>query len=124
MRKLLEEQTDCYRLYHGAVEGCPGLTVDRYGTVSRHAGRWGLRALNEKLVTGVHAVGTIFPLAQPFFFFFWPSPQSSQGRDQEGWPEQASFHMQEIGGTEGGEVALLSVCSTYTSETLQVRWRA
>lgn len=33
MRKLLEEETDCYRLYHGAVEGCPGLTVDRYGTV-------------------------------------------------------------------------------------------
>lgn len=34
MRKLLEEQTDCYRLFHGAVEGCPGLTVDRYGAVS------------------------------------------------------------------------------------------
>ncbi|CAN0260788.1 unnamed protein product, partial [Ectocarpus sp. 8 AP-2014] len=33
MRKLLDEETDCYRLYHGAVEGCPGLTVDRYGTV-------------------------------------------------------------------------------------------
>ena len=24
-------QTDCYRLLHGAVEGWPGLTVDRYG---------------------------------------------------------------------------------------------
>lgn len=35
MRKLMEEKTDCYRLFHGAVEGCPGLTVDRYGTVSR-----------------------------------------------------------------------------------------
>ncbi|CAM9899199.1 unnamed protein product [Scytosiphon promiscuus] len=33
MRKLMEEETDCYRLFHGAVEGCPGLTVDRYGTV-------------------------------------------------------------------------------------------
>lgn len=33
MRKLMDEKTDCYRLFHGAVEGCPGLTVDRYGTV-------------------------------------------------------------------------------------------
>lgn len=33
MRKLLKEKTDCYRLFHGAVEGCPGLTVDRYSTV-------------------------------------------------------------------------------------------
>eukprot|EP00752_Nemacystus_decipiens_P008605 g7684.t1 len=33
MRKLKGEKTDCYRLFHGAVEGCPGLTVDRYGTV-------------------------------------------------------------------------------------------
>jgi 23S rRNA (cytosine1962-C5)-methyltransferase len=29
--RLHEEQTDCYRLLHGAVEGAPGLTVDRYG---------------------------------------------------------------------------------------------
>lgn len=35
MLKLREENTDCYRLFHGAVEGCPGLTVDRYGTVSQ-----------------------------------------------------------------------------------------
>lgn len=33
MRKLSEEKTDCYRLFHGAVEGCPGLTIDRYSTV-------------------------------------------------------------------------------------------
>lgn len=25
------EQTDCYRLFHGTVEGLPGVTVDRYG---------------------------------------------------------------------------------------------
>ncbi len=25
------EGTDCYRLFHGATEGLPGLTVDRYG---------------------------------------------------------------------------------------------
>ncbi|CAM9493017.1 unnamed protein product, partial [Choristocarpus tenellus] len=31
--RLKEEKTDCYRLFHGAVEGCPGLTVDRYGKV-------------------------------------------------------------------------------------------
>ena len=33
--KLLEtlhaEQTTCYRLFHGTNEGCPGLTIDRYG---------------------------------------------------------------------------------------------
>lgn len=28
---LHKEKTDCYRLYHGSNEGCPGLTVDRYG---------------------------------------------------------------------------------------------
>ncbi|MFA7292669.1 MAG: class I SAM-dependent methyltransferase [Rhodocyclaceae bacterium] len=28
---LEAEQTDAYRLYHGTVEGTPGLTVDRYG---------------------------------------------------------------------------------------------
>lgn len=27
------EGTDCYRIFHGAVEGHPGLTVDRYGPV-------------------------------------------------------------------------------------------
>lgn len=32
-RALIEslEDTDCYRLFHGATEGAPGLTVDRYG---------------------------------------------------------------------------------------------
>ena len=29
--KLHAEQTDAYRLFHGSVEGHPGLTVDRYG---------------------------------------------------------------------------------------------
>ena len=29
--KLHEEATDCYRLFHGTVEGTDGLTVDRYG---------------------------------------------------------------------------------------------
>ena len=29
--RLKEEETDCMRLFHGAVEGRPGLTVDRYG---------------------------------------------------------------------------------------------
>jgi 23S rRNA (cytosine1962-C5)-methyltransferase len=31
MARLGEEQTDAYRLFHGSVEGEPGLTVDRYG---------------------------------------------------------------------------------------------
>lgn len=29
--RLLAEGTDAYRLFHGTVEGAPGLTVDRYG---------------------------------------------------------------------------------------------
>lgn len=31
IEKFAGEQTDCYRLLHGASEGQPGLTVDRYG---------------------------------------------------------------------------------------------
>lgn len=33
IEQLASEQTDCYRLFHGSVEGAPGLTVDRYGDV-------------------------------------------------------------------------------------------
>lgn len=31
LSRLHAEQTDAYRLFHGSVEGQPGLTVDRYG---------------------------------------------------------------------------------------------
>ena len=31
IERLHAEQTDAYRLFHGSVEGRPGLTVDRYG---------------------------------------------------------------------------------------------
>jgi len=31
LAQLHAENTDCYRLFHGSVEGQPGLTVDRYG---------------------------------------------------------------------------------------------
>jgi 23S rRNA (cytosine1962-C5)-methyltransferase len=31
MQRLANEQTDALRLFHGSVEGHPGLTVDRYG---------------------------------------------------------------------------------------------
>lgn len=30
-QKLESEETDCWRLFHGACEGRPGLTVDKYG---------------------------------------------------------------------------------------------
>lgn len=30
-QQLQQENTDCYRLFHGSNEGYPGLTVDRYG---------------------------------------------------------------------------------------------
>lgn len=33
MTRLHGESTDCYRLFHGSVEGRPGLTVDRYGSL-------------------------------------------------------------------------------------------
>ena len=29
--KQHKEETDCYRLFHGATEGIPGLSIDRYG---------------------------------------------------------------------------------------------
>lgn len=31
LNQLHEEQTQCYRLFHGSVEGASGLTIDRYG---------------------------------------------------------------------------------------------
>ena len=31
LTRLHAEQTDCYRLFHGSVEGHAGLTIDRYG---------------------------------------------------------------------------------------------
>ena len=31
LARLHAEHTDAYRLFHGSVEGRPGLTVDRYG---------------------------------------------------------------------------------------------
>ena len=29
-----EEESTCYRLFHGAVEGIPGLAIDRYGPIA------------------------------------------------------------------------------------------
>ncbi len=34
MSRLATEQTDCYRLLHGAQEGVPGVTLDRYGELA------------------------------------------------------------------------------------------
>ena len=31
LAELHQQQTNCYRLFHGSQEGAPGLTVDRYG---------------------------------------------------------------------------------------------
>ncbi len=31
LASLHQQQTDCYRLLHGTVEGAPGLAIDRYG---------------------------------------------------------------------------------------------
>ena len=33
LARLAAEQTDAYRLFHGTVEGHPGLTIDRYGSL-------------------------------------------------------------------------------------------
>ena len=33
LARLAEEETDSYRLFHGAAEGRPGLAVDRYGEI-------------------------------------------------------------------------------------------
>ena len=34
LERLRHEDTDCYRLFHGTVEGWPGVTLDRYGEVA------------------------------------------------------------------------------------------
>lgn len=31
LAELHQQQTNCYRLFHGSQEGAPGLTIDRYG---------------------------------------------------------------------------------------------
>lgn len=52
---LAAEQTDCVRLFHGAVEGHPGLAIDRYGPVLL-AQSWGTPlepALRETITTVV-----------------------------------------------------------------------
>lgn len=33
MDRLAAEDTNAYRLFHGSTEGCPGLTIDRYGSL-------------------------------------------------------------------------------------------
>ena len=33
LAQLSDEETDCYRLFHGTAEGRPGLTIDRYGPI-------------------------------------------------------------------------------------------
>ena len=34
IEQWLHEGTTCYRLFHGAVEGIPGLAIDRYGPIA------------------------------------------------------------------------------------------
>jgi len=55
IQRLHSEQTDCYRLFHGAVEGRPGLAVDRYGPVLL-VQTWGAAPTREE-VAGV--AGTV-----------------------------------------------------------------
>lgn len=31
LQQAADQQTDCFRLFHGTVEGCNGLNIDRYG---------------------------------------------------------------------------------------------
>ena len=34
MASLHQEDTNCYRVFHGATEGLPGLSIDRYGQIT------------------------------------------------------------------------------------------
>ncbi len=59
LTRLEQEGTDCYRLFHGTVEGCPGVTLDRYGDLallqSFHATLDGaLVDAVERFVDGLH----------------------------------------------------------------------
>ena len=60
-RALLVEGTDCFRLFHGAVEGRPGLTVDRYGaTVLVQTFREALSDAELEAIRELHALPVFY----------------------------------------------------------------
>jgi len=64
--RLHETGTDCYRLLHGAQEGAPGVTVDRYGSLallqSFHA------PLPTTEVTAIaRSLAAVFPQLEPIY---------------------------------------------------------
>ncbi len=55
LAELVEEGTDCLRLFHGIAEGRPGLAIDRYGdTVLGQVWRLPLTDLEREAVEAVH----------------------------------------------------------------------
>ncbi|WP_419190539.1 class I SAM-dependent methyltransferase [Saltatorellus ferox] len=58
---LASELTTCYRLFHGAVEGRPGLTIDRYGPVFL-AQTWDEKLSDAELKVFLDAAGDLTPV--------------------------------------------------------------
>ncbi len=58
---LTSELTDCYRLFHGAAEGRPGLTIDRYGPVFL-AQTWDEKLSADELRVFLDAAGDLTPV--------------------------------------------------------------
>ncbi|MEZ6016743.1 MAG: class I SAM-dependent methyltransferase [Planctomycetota bacterium] len=58
---LASELTDCYRVFHGAAEGRPGLTIDRYGSVLL-AQTWGDLLSESEMAVFMEAAGELTPV--------------------------------------------------------------
>lgn len=58
---LGSELTDCYRMFHGAAEGRPGLTIDRYGPVLL-AQTWAEALSDDELKVFLDAAGDLTPV--------------------------------------------------------------
>ncbi len=58
---LTSELTTCYRLFHGAAEGRPGLTLDRYGPILL-AQTWDEKLTDDELKVVLDAAGELTPV--------------------------------------------------------------
>jgi 23S rRNA (cytosine1962-C5)-methyltransferase len=61
IRDLHSEMTTCYRLFHGAAEGRPGLTIDRYGPVLL-AQTWDQTLTPDELKVFLDSAGELIPV--------------------------------------------------------------
>ncbi len=86
VRDLASELTNCYRVFHGAAEGRPGLTIDRYGSVLL-AQTWGERLDKAEMGVFLGSSGDLTPVynhrTKPvdFAVHFPVEPFEAEGRE-------------------------------------------